>query len=306
MLKFVFSRFLQTVVTVWAVLTLTFFMVRLAPGDPFATDRGMSEEVRENLLKQHGYDKPLLHQYGILIGNLAKGKFEPSTKQPGYTVDEIIRQSFPTSLTLGLLSLGIALGVGLPAGVLAAVKQNSKLDYIPMALSMGGICLPTFVLGPILALVFAVNFGWFNSSGWNSPSDWVLPAATLGLYYAAYIARITRGGMLEVLNQDFVRTAHAKGVPPLKVVLKHSLRGGLIPVVSYLAPAVAGIISGSFVIENVFEIPGLGTHFINAAVNRDFPLIQATVVFFATILIVLNFFSDILQAWMNPRLRVTE
>jgi oligopeptide transport system permease protein len=204
---------------------------------------------------------------------------------------------------LGLLSLAVALVFGLPLGVIAAVKRNTFFDYICSSIAMMGICIPTFVLGPLLVLVFAIYLGWFNASGWYLPVDRVLPAATLGLVYAAYIARLTRGGMLEVLHQDYIRTARAKGASEFRVIFRHALRGGLLPVVSFLGPAIAGILTGSFVIETIFQIPGLGREFVNSAFNRDYTLVLGTVILYAGLIITLNLLVDIAQVWLNPKLK---
>jgi len=236
---------------------------------------------------------------GLLFGELG-----PSFKYIGWDVEDLIRRSFPVSMQLGLCALAIALCIGLPAGIIAALKKNSLLDYVPMLTAMLGICLPTFVMGPLLILIFSSGLGWFSPIGWYTWGDMVLPSLTLGLYYAAYVARLTRGGMLEVLNQDFIRTARAKGASETRVILKHSLRGGLLPVVSFLGPAFAGLISGSFVIETIFSIPGLGKFFVTAAFNRDYTMVIGTVLFYATLIILMNLLVDILQAWLNPRTRL--
>jgi oligopeptide transport system permease protein len=192
---------------------------------------------------------------------------------------------------------------GLTLGVTAAVKRNSLLDYLCSSVAMVGICVPTFVLGPLFVLLFAIHFGWFNASGWYSSIDRVLPAATLGLVYSAYIARLTRGGMLEILNQDYIRTARAKGASEFRVIFRHALRGGLLPVVSFLGPAIAGILTGSFVIETIFQIPGLGREFVNSAFNRDYTLVLGTVILYAALIILLNLLVDVVQVWLNPKLK---
>ena len=217
-------------------------------------------------------------------------------------MNEIIADKLPVSVELGLLSLAVALGVGLPLGVLAAVRRNTWIDYICSSVAMVGICVPTFVLGPLLILVFAIHLGWFNASGWYGPIDRVLPSITLGSVYAAYVARLARGGMLEVLSQDYIRTARAKGASEFRVIVKHALRGGLTPVVSFLGPAIAGIVTGSFVIETIFQIPGIGREFINSAFNRDYTLVLGTVVLYAGFIIAMNLVVDVALVWLNPRL----
>lgn len=302
MFKFILKRVAQSVVALFVIITITFFMVRFAPGDPFSAERKMPEHIKQNLMEHYGLNDPLAVQYVNYLGNLVKGDLGPSFTETR-SVNQILTASFPVSLELGSWALLIALGIGLPVGITASVFKNSMVDYIPMSMAMIGICLPTFVLGPILALVFGVWLGWFNVSGWFMPADRVLPALTIGLAYAAVIARITRGGMLEVLSQDFVRTAKAKGVPFPRIVFFHTLKGGLLPVISFLGPALAGIISGSFVVETVFQIPGMGRQFVQSAFNRDYTLVLGTVILFAVLITLANLLVDIIQVIINPRLR---
>lgn len=285
------------------IATATFFMMRAAPGGPFDAEKRMSKEVRANIEKHYGLDQPLWKQYVSYLGNLMRGDLGPSFKYPNRSVNELIRDSFPVSLELGLWSLIVALFFGLLAGIVASLKQNSALDYVPMSLAMLGICVPTFVMGPLLISAFALNRDWFNASGWFFPRDRILPALTLGSYYAAYIARMSRAGMLEILNQDFIRTARAKGASEVNIVAQHSLRIGLRPVVSFLGPAVAGLLTGSFVVESIFQIPGLGRFFVTSAFNRDYTMVMGTVLFYATLIIFLNLLVDIVQVWLNPKLR---
>jgi len=304
MLRFILMRILQAVPVLFVIASLTFFMVRLAPGGPFTEEKTIPKEIQERIEKHYGLDQPLWKQYLNYMGNLVQGDLGPSFKYPDFTVGELIRRSFPVSLQLGLAALAIALALGLPAGIIAALRKNTLLDYLPMSTAMMGICLPTFVMGPLLILIFSSGLGWFSPLGWYTWGDMILPSLTLGLYYAAYIARLTRGGMLEVLNQDFIRTARAKGASESRVVLKHALKGGMLPVVSFLGPAFAGLISGSFIIETIFFIPGLGRFFVAAAFNRDFTMVIGTVLFYATLIILLNLLVDIIQAWLNPRTRL--
>jgi oligopeptide transport system permease protein len=273
------------------------------PGGPFTAERAVSPEILKNLEAHYGLNKPLYRQYLDYCSSIARGDLGPSFKYPNRTVNEIIAEKLPVSVELGLWSLGVALGAGLPLGLLAAVRRNTWLDYLCSSASMIGICIPTFVLGPLLILVFAIHFGWFNASGWYGPADRVLPSLTLGSVYAAYVARLTRAGMIEVLSQDFIRTARAKGASETRVVLRHALRGGLAPVVSFLGPAIAGILTGSFVIETLFQIPGIGREFVNSAFNRDYTLVLGTVVLYAGFLIAMNLVVDVVQVWLNPRLK---
>ncbi len=306
MFKFIFNRSLQAIPVLFIIIASTFFMIRLAPGGPFTQERHISPQILEKLNAHYGLNDPLLKQFWHYLKNLAHFDLGPSYVYQGRTVNELIGESFPISLEVGLYGISIALFLGIPTGILAAVKRNSLIDYTAMSFSMIGICLPTFVLGPILALTLGLWLGFFNVSGWYSIEDRVLPALTLGLGYAAYIARLTRAGMLEILSQDYIRTARAKGLTETQVVLKHTLKGGLLPTISFLGPALAGLISGSFVVETIFQIPGLGRHFVNAAFNRDYTTILGCVLFYATLIILFNLLVDIVQALLDPQLRTND
>jgi oligopeptide transport system permease protein len=278
-------------------------LVRLAPGGPFTEEKQYPPQAIEQMNKHYGLDKPIIIQYFRYMGNLLHGDLGPSLKYPNRSVNEIIAQTFPVSLELGCWALLAALLIGLPAGLIASLRPNTALDYIPMSLAMIGICIPSFVLGPLLVLSLSLGLGWFNAAGWNMPSDRILPAITLGSAYAAYIARLARAGMLDVLPQDFIRTARAKGLSELKVVGCHALKPGIFPVISFIGPAVAGLITGSFVIETIFHIPGLGKMFVMGAFNRDYTLVLGLVVFYSILVISFNTGVDILLAVLNPQLR---
>lgn len=303
MFRFIAARLLQTIPVLLVVATMTFFMVRAMPGGPFDAERVLSPEIKRQLDAYYGFDKPVFAQYLSYLGRLLSGDLGVSSKYLNRSVNDIIASTFPVSLELGALAMGLALVLGIPAGVLAAVRRNSMADYLASALSMTGICLPTFVLGPLLILPFALTLRWFNASGWFEPLDRVLPALTLGIVYAAYIARLTRGGMLEIMSQDFIRTARAKGASETRVIFRHALRGGLLPVISFLGPAAAGILTGSFVIETIFQIPGLGRHFVTSVFNRDPSMIIGVAVFYAALIVFFNLLVDILQVWLNPKLK---
>ena len=305
MRKLLLSRLLQAIPTLWVIATLTFFMTRFAPGGPFDSEKAIAEEIRVKLESHFGLDRPLFEQYLIYLQNLLHGDLGPSFKYPEWDVSELIATAFPVSLTLGILSLLIALCIGIPIGMIAALRRNSWMDYLPMSLSMAGICLPTFVLGPLLIFALSTKLGVLPPLGWYGPGDWVLPSLTLGLFYAAYIARLTRAGMLETLQLDYIRTARAKGANSWRILTKHAAKGGLLPVVTFLGPAFAGLITGSFVIESIFFIPGLGKFFVTAAFNRDYTMVLGTVLFYATLIIFLNLLVDILQAWLDPKARQT-
>ncbi len=304
MLTFTLSRLLQAIPVLLVVITATFFLVRMAPGGPFDAEKAVPPEVLRALEAQYQLDAPLWRQYTSYLGDLARGDFGPSFRYPGRSVNELIAAGLPASLELGLYALLVALGIGLLAGVMAAMRPNTLQDHIPMSAAMIGICMPAFLLGPLLVLIFGVWLEWLPVSGWGDiPGDKILPSVTLGAAYAAYVARLTRGGMLEVLSQDYIRTARAKGLPPWVIIAKHGLRGGLIPVVAFLGPAVAGLLTGSFVVETIFQIPGLGRFFVQAAFNRDYTMIMGCVVFYALLIVVFNLLADIVALWINPRLR---
>lgn len=303
MIKIIVRRIFEAVPVLLIIVTFTFFLIRLAPGGPFDSEKNVSEAIREKLEAHYNLNAPLPKQYLDYLAGLLKGELGPSFKNASYTVNELIRMSFPVSMELGLYGLCVALIFGLTAGLIAARGPNTLRDYVPMSLAMVGICVPSFVLGPLLVLVFGLWFGWFPVAGWDQPLAKILPSLTLGAMYAAYIARLSRGGMLEVLAEDFIRTARAKGLSETRIVLRHALRGGLAPVVSFLGPAAAGILSGSFVVETVFQIPGLGRFFVEAAFNRDYTMIMGTVLFYATLILVFNLIVDLALTWLDPRLR---
>ena len=307
MFVFILRRILETIPVLLCVAAMTFFMCRLAPGGPFDDDKQVTAEVREQLNKQFNLNKPLYVQFYQYLVNLPKLQ---SFKYPNRTVGDIIKQKFPVSFKLGFFAITIALGIGVLFGVIASLKPNSFIDYIPSSLAMIGICLPTFVMGPILMYIFALKLKLLPATGWGGfdgdaifHTDMILPSLTLGLFYAAYISRLTRGGMLDILTQDYIRTAKAKGASGLRVIIKHAMRGGLLPVISFMGPAVAGLIAGSFVIETIFNIPGLGKDFVQSAFNRDYTLVLGVVMFYATLIVLLNLVVDILQVTLNPKLK---
>ena len=308
MIKLIVSRLLQLIPVVWVVLTVTFFLSKSIPGGPFSAERQATPEVIQKLNEYYGLDKPLWEQYVHYITRVAHFDLGPSYTYQTSSVNEVIARAFPISFQIGTLAFIIALVIGVTAGVIAAIYKNQIWDYLPMSLAMAGICVPTFVMGPILAVYFGLTLKIAPVSGWYGLDyaplhPMILPAITLGLFYAAYIARLTRGGMLDVLNQDFIRTARAKGVLNRDIIFKHAMRGGLLPVISFLGPEFAGLISGSFVVEKVFNVPGLGQEFIKSVFNRDYPLILGTVAFFAVLIVVFNLLSDLLQSAMDPRTR---
>lgn len=304
MLKFALGRLLQAIPVLLAVISMTFMLVHSAPGGPFSADKAVPAEVLAALEAQYNLDQPLWQQYVSYLGDVLKGDLGPSFKYPGRSVNELIASGLPTTAELGLYAMLVAVFIGVLAGVTASMRPNTLQDYVPMSAAMIGICMPSFLLGPLLVLVFGIHLEWLPVSGWGQiPGDKILPAITLGTGYAAYIARLSRGGMLEVLSQDYIRTARAKGLPELVIIGKHALRGGLVPVVAFLGPAFAGLLGGSFVVETIFQIPGLGRFYVQAAFNRDYTMILGSTVFFAALIILFNLLSDMLAIWLNPKLR---
>lgn len=303
MFKFITLRSLQAVPVLLIVITATFFMIRIAPGGPFDSEKVLEPHILAKLHARYHLDDPLYKQYGDYLVNIVQGDFGPSFRYPGRTVTEMIATGLPITVELALYAILVALVIGIGTGLIAAMRPNTPQDYLPMSAAMTGICVPSFLLGPILVLIFGIWLEWLPISGWSySPGDKILPAITLGAGYAAYIARLTRAGMLDILSQDFIRTARAKGLPEHTILLKHALKGGLLPVVSFLGPAMAGLLSGSFVVETIFQIPGLGRFYVQAAFNRDYTMILGTTIFFSTLIVVFNLLADILAVLLNPRL----
>lgn len=304
MFGFILKRVAQAIPVILIVITATFFMVRAAPGGPFDEERAVPPEVTKQLNARYNLDAPVWQQYSDYLLNLLRGDFGPSFKFPSRSVDEMIAAGFPITFELSMYAIIFALLIGVVAGVIASLRANTLQDYVPMSAAMVGICLPSFVLGPLLLLAFGIWLDWLPVSGWGyTPGDKILPSITLGSSYAAYIARITRGSMLEVLSQDYIRTARAKGLSTFRIVTVHALRGGITPVISFLGPAMAGLLAGSFVVETIFQIPGLGRFYVQAAFNRDYTMILGCTIFFAVLIIIFNLLSDIVLVWLNPRLR---
>ena len=302
-LKFLISRLLTMVPVFWIVVTMVFFMIRFAPGGPFSSERKVSPQVLRNLEAKYKMDRPLFQQYLAYLNDLVHGDLGPSFKHANRTVNEIISEALPVSAELGLMALFWAILIGVSSGMLAALKPNTIFDYIPMSISILGICAPTFVIGPLMVLLFALTLHWLPVAGWDTWHDKVLPSLTLGFAYAAYLSRLTRGGFMEIRNQDFIRTARAKGLSEGKILLKHASRGGLLPVISYLGPAMAGIITGALVTESIFNIPGLGRFFVESALNRDYTVVMGTSLLYFALIFLCNFFVDIIYVILDPRVR---
>lgn len=306
MIRFIVYRLAWVIVTVWAVATLSFFIIRAAPGDPFLNEmRALSPEVREAKEREYNLDRPLMVQYGMWMWKIvSQGDLGPSMKYRGKTVGEFIAQALPVSLALGSLAIVLALVLGLTTGVVAALNQNTVWDYGLMAVAVLGISLPNFVIASLLQVLFVFKLQIFPMGGWESLHHVFLPALALSLPFAARISRLARVGMLEILSEDFIRTAHAKGLRQRHVVIKHALKGAILPVMSFIGPAFALILTGSLVIERIFSIAGLGKIFIQAAINRDYYVVLGTVVVFSTLVCLFNFLVDISYAFLDPRVKL--
>ncbi|MBR5196447.1 MAG: ABC transporter permease [Akkermansia sp.] len=304
MIKLLLKRLGQGALVIFVLQTITFFLVRLLPGNPFLGERKLPEHIMAQLNSLYGLDQSALVQYyNYWKGILTAGDFGPSLVREGVQVADIIAQAFPVSLWLGVLGMGIAIVLGIPAGMLAAYWRNRWPDALFMLLAMAGICIPAFVIAPLFGLTLGLHVPRLSVAGWDDPLCAVLPALTLGLINAAYIARLTRGGMVEVLSADFIRTARAKGVRAGRLLFVHALRSGLLPAVSYLGPAFAALITGSFVVETCFQVPGMGLHFVNATTDRDYFLIQGLVFCYGVLIVIANLVVDLVLVALNPRLR---
>lgn len=307
LLQHAVARLIGLVPTLLVLITISFFLIRLAPGGPFDAEMAAPPEIRANLEAKYHLDEPLLAQYFRYLGEVIAFDFGPSFQYRDWTVNELIARGFPISATIGGLAMLLAFFAGVLIGVFAALRQNTASDYTVMGIAMLGISIPNFVVAPLLILVLAIYAGWLPASGW----DWtwqrgLLPVVTLALPAIAYIARLTRGSMIEVLHSNYIRTARAKGLPERTVILRHALKPTLLPVISYMGPATAAMITGSVVIERIYSIPGLGSYFVQGALNRDYTLVMGVVVFYGIIIILFNFIVDLLYAWLNPRIRYDE
>ena len=313
MLRFLVRRLLTAIPTLFIVVTVAFFMMRAAPGDPFSGDRRLSPEVEKNVMAKYGLDKPLAEQYLTYAGGVLHGDFGPSLKYPNKTVTQMIGQGFPASLLIGGLAMGLASFGGILLGVMAALRQNRPADYGVMTFAVLGICIPTFITAPIMVYVLASKWGLLPTAGWPMASQslgdaagyLVLPVLTLALPEMAVISRLTRSGMIEAMSSNYVRTARARGLPEHEVVLRHALRGALLPLVSYLGPAVAGVITGSLIVEQIFQLPGIGRYFVTSALQRDYTVVMGVVILYAALILVLNLVADLLYSALDPRVRLS-
>jgi oligopeptide transport system permease protein len=306
MTKFIVRRFLGLIPTLFIIITVSFFVIRVAPGGPFAREKPIPKQVLENILKKYHMDEPLWKQYGRYLFDAVRGDLGPSYRLKDFTVSALVAKSLPNSMVLGLMSLTLALVLGISAGIVSATRQNTGIDYAAMAVAIIGISIPLFVIGPFFVFIFAMRLKWIPTSGWiMAGGSWTtvfMPVVTLSLPYFAYIARLSRASILEVLRSDYVRTARAKGLAESAIMFRHILKGALLPVVSYLGPAFAGIVTGTVVVETIFRVPGLGLFFIQSALNRDYTLIMGTVIVYSAVLLVMNFVVDIVYGLMDPRI----
>lgn len=303
MFVYFIRRLLGIVPVLFIIITLAFFLIRFSPGNPFDDLKIQDPLVIDRLEQRYGLDQPLPVQYYRYVSGLLQGDFGPSFKHKDFTVTELIGQGFPVSLRVGLSALLLSLVLGISLGTLAALRQNTAIDHGVMALAMTGVAVPTFVLAPLMALCFAVYLGWLPVAGWNDGAlrNMVMPVLAMALPYVAYIARLMRGSMIEVMRSDFIRTARAKGLPERTVVVRHAMKSALLPVMSFLGPAAAGIITGSLVIEEIFQLPGVGRYFVRGALNRDFPLVMGVIVLYASLILVFNLLVDLSYRLIDPK-----
>ena len=303
MLRYALFRLLSAIPTLFFVIVFAFFLIRAAPGGPFDAERRLPPAVEARLAERYHLDEPLPAQFTRYLGNLLRGDFGPSFRYQHSSVSDLIGQGLPVSFRLGLIALALALALGVSIGAIAALRQNRWLDHTLMAFAMTGISVPNFVVAPILVLIFAVTLRWLPAGDLLGPAHYVLPVIALALPQIAYVARLTRGAMVEVLRSDFIRTARAQGLSNTAIVLKHALKPSLLPVVSYLGPAAAAILTGSVVIEQIFGLPGIGRFFVQGALNRDYTLVMGVVIFYGALIILFNFIVDMIYAALDPRVR---
>lgn len=304
MLKYIFKRLVSSIITIWVVITATFFLMHAIPGGPFDGEKKLPEAIKANLEAKFGLNKPLGLQYTTYLSNLLHGDLGPSMTYEGRSVNDVIGYSFPASAKLGACAIIAALIFGLIMGIIAALKQGKWQDNLCMIISTIGVTVPSFVMATILIYVFAVKLGWLPAVGFDGPSNYVLPSIALAGYAMAFIARLVRSSLLEVVRQDYIRVAKAKGLSKSKVIIKHALRNSLIPLVTYLGPLVASVLTGSFIVESLFGIPGLGREFVQSISNRDYSTTLGVTVFFCTFLIVANFIVDLLYVVIDPRIKL--
>ncbi|MEI6896039.1 MAG: oligopeptide ABC transporter permease OppB [Psychromonas sp.] len=305
MFKFILKRVIEAIPTMLILITVSFFLMRFAPGSPFSSERTLPPQVMENINAKYGLDKPVMEQYFTYLTNVIQGDLGPSFKYKDFTVNELVTSALPVSAKIGAVSFLFALFFGVSIGTIAALRQNTWIDYSVMSTAMIGIVMPSFVLAPVLIYLFSINLGWLPAGGWldGSAPYMILPVVAMSLMYVATFARITRGSMIETLNSNFIRTARAKGLSFSYIVLRHALKPAMLPVVSYMGPAFVGIITGSVVIETIFGLPGIGKLFVNAAFNRDYSLVMGITILIGFLFILFNAIVDILLAYVDPKIR---
>ncbi|EAS42204.1 oligopeptide ABC transporter permease OppB [Photobacterium profundum] len=305
MIKFIAKRIFEAIPTLLVLITISFFLMRFAPGNPFSSERPLPPEVMANIEAKYGLDKPVSEQYITYLGNILQGDFGPSFKYKDFTVNELVVKALPVSAKIGFFAFIFALVMGVTVGTIAALKHNTWIDYTIMSTAMAGVVMPSFILAPILIYIFSINLGWLPAGGWQDGSMkfLLLPMFGMSLLYVATFARITRASMIETLNSNFIRTARAKGLSYPYIIIKHALKPALLPVVSYMGPAFVGIITGSVVIETIFGLPGIGKLFVNAAFNRDYSLVLGITILIGTLTIIFNAVVDILLAYIDPKIR---
>ncbi|MBA5849893.1 ABC transporter permease [Clostridium sp. cel8] len=304
MLKYILKRLVYSAITIWIVITITFFLMHLIPGGPFDDAKKLPPQIKANLEQKFGLDKPLSEQYSTYLSNIVHGDLGPSMRYEGKTVNQVISESFPASAKVGTLAILFALILGLIMGIVAALNQGKWQDNIAMLISTLGVTVPNFVMATFFMYFFSVKLGWFPTIGLDSPKSYVLPAIALGAYSMSFIARLSRSSLLEVIRQDYIKVAKAKGLSRSKVIYKHALKNSLIPIVTYIGPLFAGILTGSFVIENIFGIPGLGREFVQSIYNRDYTTILGVTIFYSAFLILCNLVVDILYVIIDPRIKL--
>jgi oligopeptide transport system permease protein len=307
MLRFIGRRLFVAIPTLFLVVTVAFFMMRAAPGSPFDMDRKLSPEIERNVMAKYGMDRPLSEQYLTYLSGVVRGDFGPSLRYKDKTVVQILKDNYRPSLTIGLSALALGGSIGVTLGVLAALRQNGWVDVGVMGVAILGVCVPTFVTAPLLVLLFGSTLEWLPNGGWNGGAlqNLILPVAVLALPQIAIISRLTRAGMIEVLHSNYVRTARAKGLPAHRIVFRHALRAAILPLVSYLGPACAALITGSLVVEQIFNLPGLGKFFVISALQRDYTVVMGMVIFYAAVILILNLLADLLYALLDPRVRLS-
>jgi oligopeptide transport system permease protein len=305
MLGYALRRIAAAVPTFLLIVAAAFFLMRAAPGGPFDEEQTLPPEIAANLQAAYGLDQPVHVQFARYLGGLLRGDLGPSFRMKDFSVAELIGRGLPVTLSIGAGALLLALAVGIPLGLVAGLRRNRWVDHAVMTVALAGVAVPSFVVAPVLALVFGLQLGWLPVGGWEpgSLAHMVLPVATLALPVIAYLARLTRGSLLEVLQSPYIRTAHAKGLPPAVVLRRHALKPALLPVASFLGPAAAGLLTGSLVVEQVFGLPGVGRYFVQGAVNRDYTLVMGMVVFYAALILLLNLLVDLVYGWLDPRIR---